>query len=302
MTRLRRGFGATSTAVLLIAAVMACDAPTAKTHTPGGRRVVVAPRTDTALVQHRADWDVFAKALPADPSAAASAIERYRQRYGLPLDFFVDARLPDSLRRTLGSLNDESQCGATVTAFVRSIPVRHPLLSTSPVIELDSAGRTLREWRLGSDAEYWDPIVGVTGSELVVGLQFAPRGVYMRLQPSGSYRVSAEPPSPLPPEEWIALHESNWVRVRPNDQITAHAATSNAVAAGRPAPRGDSGWYVRVDSGPHFGDSARSIPGPFSRQPHVLPCPRSAAFEGMICRGFPDAGVERRIASPSTCT
>ena len=45
--------------------------------------VVSAPAiSDTAIVQDRADWDAFCRALPSEPTAAAAALERYRRENG----------------------------------------------------------------------------------------------------------------------------------------------------------------------------------------------------------------------------
>ena len=294
-----RGRAASSAAIMLLVPLAACDRPKRVDSDTSAPTTMVL--VDTGLVRHRADWDAFQQALPTDPAGAAAALERYRDLHGLPLDFFLDARAPESLRKALAS-DDDMSCGAVITAFVRSIPLRHSLLSTSRVLEIDSAGRTLREWQLGSDADLWDPIVGVSGDELIASFGRGPRGVYMRVKPSGEYRISAEPPPALPPEEWIALADSNWVRVRPNDHMTMHSRFTHPVDAGRWEPMRDSAWYVRVDSGPGRGDTAHSIPEPHGRTPHFLACPASTEFQGMICRGFPDGGKERRIASPTQCT
>jgi hypothetical protein len=40
--------------------------------------------------------------------------------------------------------------------------------------------------------------------------------------------------------------------------------------------------------------------GTFS--PRLVSCPRSAEYEWMVCRGFPEGNQEHRIAYPISCS
>jgi hypothetical protein len=165
---------------------------------------------DTSIVQQRADWTEFRAALPRDAAAAAAALEGYRRLHGLPLDFTLDDKAPDSVKRVLGlaEFEDEMGCGTPVTAHVRSLGTRHPLLITSRVIEFDSTGRTLREWPVPDAPRVGDVIAGVSGEELVTRYDPAPDGVYLRLRPTGEFRISAERLEPLSAQLRVRLDDS----------------------------------------------------------------------------------------------
>jgi hypothetical protein len=259
------------------------------------------PTPDTALVQRRADWEAFRKSLARDPQTAAAALERYRVEHGLPFQFYYDEKSPVVLAGRVKT-EDTEMCGRVAQAFVRRMPVGDALLSISPIIEYDSTGHVLRKWPLSSGVEFAEIVVGVSGDELVAELHEAPTGVFMRVKPNGEYHVSAEAPQSLPPEEWIALEDSTWVRVKPDMGMSMHSMFTRGVNPGTWTPRGDSGWYVRTDSGPQQGTVAHSITLPRQPNPPMPRCPPSKEFDGMLCRGFPDGARIRTIAVPAPCT
>ncbi|HET9010535.1 MAG TPA: hypothetical protein VFN38_01910, partial [Gemmatimonadaceae bacterium] len=200
----------------------------------------------------------------------------------------------------LAGFQDEMGCGTRVNAFVRCIAARLPMLVSSRVIEFDSTGRTVREWPMTDAPRVGDAIAGVSGEELVTRYEPAPDGVYLRLRPSGEFRISAERLDPLSSQLWVRLDDSGWVRVRPNDNMGLGPGLA-AARPGRWIPKGDSGWYVRVDSGPHLGDSGRAQALPFAPTPENVACPAASTYDGMHCMAFPDAGRRRTIAVPIPC-
>jgi hypothetical protein len=290
--------------VVFVACKKSTRVPEASGSTTSATRSAAA-EPETVLVQHRADWERFQHALPQAPDSAAGRLEAYRREYGLPFTFFVNSRAPAAILRQLHKPDDEMGCGATVTAFVKQMPIHHVVLETSPVIEFDSTGRVLSEWDVPGDVDFSELVAGVSGEEVILAYDAGRSGVYVRIRPDGRYVVSAEPPPPLEREEWIALEDSTWIRVRPRDDgtLSMHSPFTRGVDPGRWEPLGDSGWYVRTDSGPHRGAVARAITLPNTAPaPRLVSCPKSGRFEGMQCRGFPDGSRERRLAFPTPCT
>jgi hypothetical protein len=261
------------------------------------------PRSDTDLVQHRPDWDTVWGALPRDPSAAATVLERYRQAHGLPFQFFVRSGAPASMTNALHVEENEMGCGTLALAFVRRMPVDRPVFHMLRAIEFDSLGTTLREWPLPGEAGFFELVQGVAGDELVASYPDANTPIFLRIRTDGSYTVSAESPPPLPPEEWVEAAESTWVRVRPRDDgtFTVYGGATRE-SMGTWVPRGDSGWYVRSDSVPGQRSVARAVTRPWDPRPRLVRCPASAEYEGMVCRGFPGVNREHRIAYPMPCS
>jgi hypothetical protein len=260
---------------------------------------------DDPLVQRRTDWEELEHKLPAAPVAAAAALEDYRRRFGLPLEFFVPNDAPANLTALLNVEEDEG-CGRGITAFARRVPLSHPVLGSDDVIEVDTAGNILREWRVPNGSASPEAVVGVSGDEVIVRFSPPDSGVYLRYKPDGTYRVSAEPPMPLERSLWIMVAESIYLRVRPKDDgaFTAGGSQVGRDDPGVWVPSGDSGWYKRVDSSGAEPRFARAVTQPWGDEPRMLRCPQAPRFEGMICRGFPDgpARRERRIAYPTPCS
>jgi hypothetical protein len=295
---------------LCIALLLGCDGDRQQKQadTPSSAAQPVAsnlPAVDDPLVQRRADWEELAHKLPAAPPAAAAALEEYRRRFGLPLAFYVPKDAPANLTARLNIEEDEG-CGRGITAFARRVPLNHPVLGSDPVIELDTAGNILREWRVPNGSASPEAIVGVSGDEVIVRFSAPDSGVYLRYKPDGTYRVSAEPPTPLEPSLWIMVAESVYLRVHPKDDgpFTAGGSTVGRDDPGIWEPSGDSGWYKRVDSSGTGPRVARAVTRPWSDEPRMLRCPQTARVEGMICRGFPDGPTrrERRLAYPTPCS
>ena len=300
-----------SSSVLLLAlvagsALEACDKPRASANTVA-TTMEAAPDPDTGVVLHRADWDAFEERLSRDPAIAASDLERYRRLHGLPFNFFLTKAAPAALERAYSKSvdgGDEAPCGSGLRIFARRFPRDNRAFAPSPVIELDSAGRVLRQWPMPNDVDYWDIVEGVEGDELIASYPHR-RGVYMRVKPTGDYRISSTPPPPLPPQppqEWIALPESTWVRVSPTGETygSYHSIFTRGVEPGRWIPHGDSGWYERVDPGPDSGTLARSVKRPAPAEPKGVACPPGQ--EAMICREYPDGRRVRVIAVPTICS
>ncbi|HET9010476.1 MAG TPA: hypothetical protein VFN38_01615, partial [Gemmatimonadaceae bacterium] len=293
-------------------ALLACERPRdAATREVPTREASAGPRPaatlDSVVVQDSAGWSSFQARLPKRADSAAAALERYRRTHGLPFEFFLRKDAPAALVRALRTEEPDMSCGTTfATAFVRRMPREHSVLDVAPVIEFDSTGRMLRRWPLPNDVEYWEMVAGVRGDELVTLYRpNGPEGVFLRVRPDGEYRVSAEPPQPLPPQAWIKVEDSVFLRVQPRDEGPYYAYPNGASPAleGTWEPAGDSGWYVRTDSGPKRGTRARARTlDNREPSPRILACPAGAAFEGMLCRGFPDGATERRIAYPTPCT
>lgn len=297
------------------AALLACERPrdSAKSRATAGAPAVASAAAspsaalDSVVVQDSADWPAFAAHLPQRADSAAAALERYRRARGLPLEFFVERAAPKSLLARVHTEEDEMSCGGDyATAFVRRMPTAHAVLSISEVAEFDSAGRELRRWPLPRDVEFAEVVAGVHGDELVTLYQ--PRGhegLYLRVRPNGEFHVSAEPPQPFPREKWIEVEDSVFLRVQPRDDGPFYSYPSGATPGppGTWEPMGDSDLYVRTDSGPKRGAVAHAVSRPnWSPGPRNIACPAGPAYEGMICRGFPDGATERRIAAPTPCT
>jgi hypothetical protein len=190
--------------------------------------------SDTGIVQDRADWSAFAQALPRDPARAARALEAYRRQQGLPFEFLLRDDAPDSVKRAWRIGEDEMGCGTQLNAFVRRMPLGHAVLMTLSAIELDSTGRTLRQWPLPGISGFHEIVKGVIGDELIASVPDMTDGVFLRIKPNGEYVVSAEPPPPLEREEWIEVADSVWLRVRPRDAwpLTRYASGLRPEPAG----------------------------------------------------------------------
>jgi hypothetical protein len=215
----------------------------------------------------------------------------------------VRSDAPPSLTTALRVEENEMGCGVLALAFVRRMPVDLPVFHTLRAIEFDLLGKTVREWPLPGEAGFSELVEGVAGDDLVVSYPEANRPIYLRISTDGSYVVTAEPPPPLPAEEWVEAAESTWVRVRPRDDgsVTVYGGTTRE-RMGTWVPRGDSGWYVRSDSVPGQRSVARGVSRPWDPRPRLVRCPVSAEYDGMVCRGFPGHGGEHRIAYPTPCS
>ena len=301
----------TALTLAVAATMLACDGATARRAPKGDTARLVAvqrtlPAVDEPLVQRRTDWEELEHRLSGDPRAAAAALDDYRRQHGLPLPFWIPDSVSATITQRLG-VEEDWGCGRGITVFARRVPVRHPVLGVDPVIEFDSAGRIVREWPLPNGYASPENIAGVSGEELIVPFTPPDSGVNLRVKPNGDYRVSAEPPLPFETSLWIMVAESVYLRVRPKDDGTFTAGASGYmrdVEPGTWVPSGDSGWYARVDSsgaGPRY---ARAMTRPYGDGPRLVACPRTARFEGMICRGFPDGRDrhERRLAYPTPCS
>lgn len=285
-----------------LAVVMAgCERSHPAIRDSGGARAAADPYA--GIVESRADWAEFEKLLPRDSVAAAAALERYRQSLGLPFDFSIDEPDRAAVAKHLHVVDDEMGSGAYVTAFVTRMPDKHSVLGTSPVIEFDSAGRSVRRWEIPRDVEFWYVVEGVVGDELITAYRTARANVYLRVKPDGRYRVTAEPPPPLEPELWLEVADSTWLRVKPADGFfSMHGPFTKEVPVGHWMPRSDSGWYVRTDTVPGMKTDAHVTTLPQPPQPRFIDCPRSAEFEGMSCSGFPGEHGIRRLAYPTPMT
>jgi hypothetical protein len=73
-------------------------------------------------------------------------------------------------------------CGATLSARFKTIPVKNPIVDPERLVEFDSAGRPMVEWRAPTDRYP----VGLQGDELFVshGETF-----FLGIRPSGEYRI-----------------------------------------------------------------------------------------------------------------
>ena len=151
--------------LICAAFLTACDA--AKTRAPDAR----SPRESTAplqepIVEKRAHWAAFERRLPADPLAAASALEHYRRANGLPFDFTVALDSTSGRARGLHVTEDDMGAGAYVTAFVRQMPDSTSALVTSTVYEFDEKGRSYASgrFRATSSSGTWSRVSSATNS------------------------------------------------------------------------------------------------------------------------------------------
>ncbi|GAC1696979.1 MAG: hypothetical protein NVS9B3_14850 [Gemmatimonadaceae bacterium] len=176
------------------------------------------------------------------------------------------------------------------------MPDGSPILSPTPVFEFDSAGQTIRRWAVPSDVELGDVIEGVVGDELITAYPEVKANIHLRFRPNGTYRVTAQPPPALEPEQWIEVGESTWVRVKPDIGMSQHGGSVRGVAPGRWIPRGDPGWYVRLDTVAGLPTTAHAITLNQPPTPRRLACPQS--LEGYECRGYVDGTRLRKLAHP----
>ena len=95
--------------VVLLALSAGCNAPDESARDRPDSGVVGLPMVaDTGIVQERADWEAFWRALPTDAAPAATALERYRRAKGLPFLFFVRPNAPSSVTAALRKEEDEN--------------------------------------------------------------------------------------------------------------------------------------------------------------------------------------------------
>ena len=150
------------------------------------------------VVQFRADWDAFRQHAPHDPTALAHALDRYREAYGLPLSFWPRSNA-DSSQLTPLHLDDHP-CGRSLRAFVRAIPLGHPILEAERVLEIDSAGRELRRWAMPIDRL----VSGLRGNELLTPAWLTSQDslgrTILAIMPDGRFRGIADtgPGAPEP--------------------------------------------------------------------------------------------------------
>lgn len=289
--------------LICAAFLTACDA--AKTRAPDAR----SPRESTAplqepIVEKRAHWAAFERRLPADPLAAASALEHYRRANGLPFDFTVALDSTSGRARGLHVTEDDMGAGAYVTAFVRQMPDSTSALVTSTVYEFDEKGRVVREWAIPRDVEFWYVVEGVVGDELVTAYRTVSANVHLYFRPNGTYRVSADSPPTLERERWIEVGDSTWLLVNGAaiGERSRHADGHGLADPGRWMASTDSGWYVRLDTVPGLPVRVRATSINEPAMPPSAPCPVGRRFEGLICSYFPTPGGRRRLGYPTPLT
>lgn len=305
-----------SIVVVCAALLCACDARKPRSDSVAAHQIAASGNED--FVATRADWDGFVERLPEDANAAAAALERYRQANGLPFTFDVKDSVTAVAHGLHGGTEDMS--GAfLVTAFVRRMPDSLSVLRSAPVFEFDARGKIIRQWAIPGDAGYWTVVEGVVGDELITGYRDIRRSVYLYFRSDRTYRVSANPPPPLDPPQWIEIADSTWLQVGPgfsNGAIRhtpSYYAAEGAERMSGKAPRqeadtghwvatADSGWYVRLDTVPGLPVRAHATTLGDRGTPQPIQCPMSPQFEGMLCAQFPAHGGKRLLAYPEPTT
>ena len=259
--------------------------------------------SSAGIVQTRSDWDDVQRKLPRDSTAAASALEAYRAEKGLPFEFFIRSDAPATIAHALVTDENRRSCGARATVFVTKLPTADSVLAVLNAIEFNASGKTLQRWPVPADVTMSDLVMGVDGEELITGYLKASGGTYVRVKPTGDFRISAQSPPPLGAEKWIKVADSTYLRVQPKDD-TPYGVYPGGVgheALGTWTARGND-VYVRTDSGLAQGTIAHAVTLPRDPAPRMVACPASNAFDGMTCRGFPDGRKERLIAYPLPCS
>ena len=129
---------------------------------------------------------------PAAWRDSAATLNREASDSGLRLTVWPrnDSVALDTVRFVI---NADHPCGPTLAARFRSMPPRDSMIAPERVVELDSAGAVVREWRVPTD----EIPLGVQGDELFIS--YRPT-VLLGLRPDGSYRVVPEVPLPSPRE------------------------------------------------------------------------------------------------------
>lgn len=116
------------------------------------------------LVQPRIDqWNRFLDEIQGRADAA-ERIEVYRKEHGVPLSFWEPEDEPAEPPRHVTS----HPCGAEATVFVDRLPSQKDSITGDTVHELDTKGKTLREWVIPVDTR----VEGVKGKEILVPVSF----------------------------------------------------------------------------------------------------------------------------------
>lgn len=302
-SRCRRNRRSSALAPLLCAVLLcACHARESRTDSVATKRNTAPP--SAAFVERRADWAAFIERLPTNPIAAAAALDRYRQENGLPFPFMVKLDSSAGAARGLHVRDEEIGGGSSVTVFLGRMPDSLSVLHASPVYELNEEGSILRGWSIPQDVEFWTVVEGVVGDELITAYREVRANVHLYFRPDGTYRVSAGPPPPLAPLEWIDVGDSTWLQVLPGSVTgaTRTARGGHGNNPGRWAPTGDPGWYVRLDTVPGLPVRAHAVTFDEPGAPLGTKCPETPRFGGMLCAIFSSPGGKRILAYPVPMT
>lgn len=91
-------------------------------------------------------------------------IEAYRKEQGIPLSFWEPEEAPAGPPRYVTG----HPCGAEATLFVDRLPDKRDTIRGDTVHELDTKGKTLREWIIPVDTR----VEGIKGREILVPVSF----------------------------------------------------------------------------------------------------------------------------------
>jgi hypothetical protein len=165
-----------SLATLPLAAIMACGGPAL-------REPTLTPP---------AGWSPEDSGLPDDAAEALRLSRAELESTGLRRTFWpraLDASVAELESR--GLVASDGPCGPTISAWIKSIPLNHPILAAERAIELGSDGTPMAEWPLPVYSE----IAGVDGDRLLVPLRFWPDATTpvpaMAISPTGAMSIVA---------------------------------------------------------------------------------------------------------------
>ena len=127
---------------------------------------------------------------PAASRDSAATLNREARGAGLLMTVWPrnDSMVFDSTRFVV---NRDHPCGTTLRARFTSIPPRDSIIDPERVVEFDSTGSIVREWRVLTD----EIPLGVQADELFMSYDVT---VLLGLKPDGSYRVVPKVPLPSP--------------------------------------------------------------------------------------------------------
>lgn len=132
-------------------------------------------------------WNAFAHSVPLDPEGAATAVNSFATKYGIPFEFWADSTV-DSTRFSL----EEAPCGSVAAGSARRLPRTSPSgLSVDLAVEIDSTGKELGRWPIPMDG----PVTAIRDATIYV--PYLPGGgaptLALAIEGSGRFRVVAPP-------------------------------------------------------------------------------------------------------------
>ena len=115
-------------------------------------------------------WSPGSATSPENPTDGLRQWTSELNSYGLLRSFWPATQASLAELEARGLVVFDGPCGPTVAAWVKALPLTHPIISTELALELDARGEIVSEWPLAVNSV----VAGIDGDRLLVPFRFWP--------------------------------------------------------------------------------------------------------------------------------